>query len=490
MKGMALCGSLSLVAVGAFAGAAWVPATPGSGGAARPAPNTSIDRNPVNLTGANPPTDWDVEDGKLRNVKWVQEHGFRGHCSPVVAGGRIFLGTNYRQKDGEKRKYRAVLMCFDERTGKPLWKVEHPMAPPEVDQQALEEGLVSVPAVENDRLYYVTPGCVVVCADVKDGQPVWTYDLMKEQQVYPCLINNCSPLVAGELVYVVTGNGIDQNDKVVAPGAPSFIALEKRTGKPRWKSALPGDKIIHGQWSSPVYAEVGGKGQVIFPGGDGVLYSFEPVTGELIWKFRCTPLKGATKQEQKRPNYIVATPVVHGTRVYVGLGNAPEMGYGNGVGHLFCIDITRQGDVSPANDNFDPKAPENRHSALVWHFGGLAEVGERKVRFGTTLSRVAVHGGLVYAVEETGYFYCLDAATGKLYWEHDLRTGVWSSPYWVGERVYLMAENGEVFIFAHGREKNLVAVRDMDDVVQSTPVAANGVLFVATKSRLFAIAGQ
>ena len=209
----------------------------------------------------------------------------------------------------------------------------------------------------------------------------------------------------------------------------------------------------------------------------------------MIWKFRCTPLKG-TRHEQKKPNYILATPVVHGRRVYVSLGRAPDNGFGNHVGHLYCVDITRKGDVSSVNDNFDPKAPENKNSALVWHFGGaMAGKGDRSIQFGPTLSRCAVVDGLLYIPEEAGYFYCLDAATGQKLWEHDLQNEIWGSPYWVDGKVYLGASDGGIRIFQHGRQKKLLPEEpDMDGIVQSTPVMANGVLYIATKSKLHAIA--
>jgi outer membrane protein assembly factor BamB len=474
------------LALGVFCPAA-APAQALKPNAGQPALAVELSRNPVNLTDKGIPTDWNVEDKKQKNVKWVAEHGDRGYGNPVVAGGRVYVATN------KGKKFRAVLFCFDEKTGKKLWQVEHPMVPPNVDQQAREDGLCSTPTVDGDRVYYVTPSCEVICADVKDGKPLWTYDLMKQQNVYPCIINSCSPLVVGEYVYVVTGNGVDQNDKVAEPKAPSFVAFEKKTGKVKWQSNLPGDKIIHGQWANPVYAEVGGKGQVIFPGGDGVLYSFEPVTGELIWKFRCTPLKGATRQEQKKPNYIVATPVVAGDRVYVALGNAPEAGAGNPVGHLFCVDVTKKGDVSPVNDNFDPKAPENKNSALVWHYGGVVvnpDKGERSIRFGVAIGRVAVADGLLYANEESGYFSCFEAATGKKLWEHDFKNAIWGAPYWVDGKVYVFVENGGVGVFAAGRQLKLLTEPDMDDTVNSTPVVSNGVLFVLTKTKLYAIAGK
>ena len=115
---------------------------------------------------------------------------------------------------------------------------------------------------------------------------------------------------------------------------------------------------MEGQWSNPVYAEVNGKGQVIFPGGDGWLYAFEPASGKLIWKFDCNP-KAATDYKpggRGQRNFFLATPVVHDDKVYIGLGQEPGND-GPGVSHFWCVDVTKTGDISPVNDNFDPKAP-------------------------------------------------------------------------------------------------------------------------------------
>ena len=76
---------------------------------------------------------------------------------------------------------------------------------------------------------------------------------------------------------------------IPSPFAPSFIAINKDTGELVWESDLPGENILHGQWSNPAYAEVDGVPQVILPGGDGWVYSLEPETGKLIWKFDCNP---------------------------------------------------------------------------------------------------------------------------------------------------------------------------------------------------------
>ena len=67
--------------------------------------------------------------------------------------------------------------------------------------------------------------------------------------------------------------------------------------------------------------------------------------------------------------------------------------------------------------------------------------------FGRTLSNVAIHDGLVIAPELDGYVDCLDARTGKKYWEHETEAETWGAPYWVDGKVYIGNDDNKVFIF-------------------------------------------
>src|SRR5207302_140370 len=117
----------------------------------------------------------------------------------------------------------------------------------------------------------------------------------------------------------------------------------KKTGQVVWKDNSPGKAILHGQWSSPSYGIVRGRGQVLFPGGDGWLYAFEPQTGKSIWKFDCNPKNAKHRLGgQGTRNSLMAPAVIVGARAYIAVGDDPE--YGEGVGHLWCIDMTRTGD--------------------------------------------------------------------------------------------------------------------------------------------------
>lgn len=444
-------------------------------------PNVGPDRNLVNTIDKNLPTTWSVEEGKQKNIKWVAELGNHTYGGPAVADGIVYVGTNNARPRDSKLKGRdkAILMAFKESDGKFLWQIVHEFPNDEVFKDGREQGLCSTPFVEGKRIYYVAPTCELVCATT-EGKVEWTYDMMKELKVVPYHLGNCSPLIVGDLLMVVTGNGRNDAGDLPSPKAPSFIAVNKKTGKLVWKSNLPGDRIVEGQWSNPTLANVNGKPQVIFPGGDCVLYSFEPQTGDLIWKCDCNP----TRTKEGRNNYFMATPVVVGDRLYVGLGVAPENGTPPKSSYFVCLDITKKGDVS--FKSYDAKNAVNKDSALVWAFGGLTD--KRKALFGITISTAAVHDGLVYVPEETGYMHCFDAKTGERYWVHDFKTGTWASPYYVDGKVYVPLDDGDVAIFAAGKKMNLLARISMDERIDTTPFVANGVLFIATRSKLYAIA--
>jgi len=147
-------------------------------------------------------------------------------------------------------------------------------------------------------------------------------------------------------------------------------------------------------------------------------------------------------------------------------------------------------DLSPVNDNFDPKAPENKDSGLVWHYGGPTPKGsDRNYYFGRTMSTCAVHDGLCYTSEYDGWVHCLDAKTGKVLWDHDMGADTWSSPYWVDGKVYIGNEAGEVLVFEHGKTKKEPKVIDVKGKVRATPIVVNETMYLITENpcKLYAI---
>jgi outer membrane protein assembly factor BamB len=429
------------------------------------------------------PAKWDVKTGA--NVKWSQPAGSQTYAGPVVADGKVFLGTNNEGERNPKIKGdKGVVMAFRAADGEFLWQMVTDKLPSGRVNDWPQQGVCSTPFVEGKRLYYTSNQARIVCLDTEglkdgkndgvttekykddgDGDVIWEFDLMGELDVFPHNLAASSPMVVGDIVYVTTGNGVDESHiNIPSPQAPSFVALDKNTGKLVWESNLPGENIIHGNWSNASFGTVKGKPQVVFGGGDGWVYSFEPKTGQLLWKFDANP-KGSVYALGARgtKNDIISSPVIFDDRVFIGVGQDPE--HGEGVGNLWSIDASLSGDIT--------------EKAAVWHRGGED--------FRRTISTVAIKDGVVYAANLSGFFYALDEKTGKPYWEHDMFAAVWGSPYVADGKVYLGDEDGDVTVFKAGKTKEVLAEMNMGNAVYTTPFAKDGVLYVLSRNRLFAI---
>jgi outer membrane protein assembly factor BamB len=421
------------------------------------------DRNMVS-TEKGLPVEWDG-GSKPKNIKWSAELGQVTYGTPVVSGGRVFIGTN--NDDPAVKEKRGVLKCFSESDGHLLWKAGHEkLANAGEDDSAI--GICSTPCVVGDRVYYVSNRAELVCRAVQDGKPLWVLDMRTDLGVTPNQASASSPLAVNNLVFVVTGHGANNKTGIVKnPAAPSFIAVDCKTGKVVWQDSSPGAKIMTGQWGSPGYGVVDGQAQVAFPGGDGCLYSFEPTTGKLLWKFNCKAHEKISASGEPETLFnLVAAPVFSGHAVFIALGE-PEAG--SGPAALRCIDARQRGDVTK--------------SAELWRIGGK--------EFNDSLSTVAVHEGLVYAADTAGYLSCIDATTGKRLWVHDHLANIWGSPLVADGHVYIQTGEGVVQIFETGREKRLLGKNStLEDMGHGTPVAANGVLFLTGQKKLYAIAAE
>jgi outer membrane protein assembly factor BamB len=436
------------------------------------------DRNMVSKAKGIP-TKWDT--AKKENVKWVSALGSQTYGNPVVAGGQIYVGTNNEaMRNPKEGGDRGVLMCFRESDGEFLWQqANEKLAAGRVNDWPFQ-GVCSAPLVEGDILYYVTNRCEVMCLDThgfRDGKNngpyveeknkgemdadiIWKFDMMEEVGSQPHNMSNSSPVSYGDLIYVSTSNGQDESHvHIPSPRAPSIIALNKKTGKLVWEDNSVGERILHGQWSSPAVGKIGDVVQVVSAQGDGWVRGYEALTGKKLWEFDTNPKDSVWP---KNRNETISTPVVYDNVVYMANGQDPE--HGEGVGHLYAIDGTKRGDIT--------------ESGRLWHYD--------KIR--RSISTGAVYNGLLFYADFSGFLHCLDAKTGKPYWTHDMLAAIWGSPMVIDGKVYLGDEDGDVAVLEASKEKKLIAEMNMGSSVYCTPVAANGTLFIANRNQLFAIA--
>jgi hypothetical protein len=360
-------------------------------------------------------------------------------------------------------------------------------------------------------------------ADKEEADVVWSFDMMKQLGVSQHNMCSCSVTAIGDLLFVCTGNGVDEAHAYIpSPDAPSFLCMNKHSGDVYWTDKSPGVNVLHGQWSSPAVGELGGVAQAIFAGGDGWCYSFKADAGadgqpELLWKFDANPKESVYTLTGATRNHIIGTPVIYDGMVYLAVGEDPE--HGEGDGHLWCVDPTKRGDVSPqlavkiAEGERTPiphkriqavepekgeAAVDNPNSAVVWHYASVDRDGDGEMAFEETMHRtigsVVIKDDRLYVADLSGLFHCLDAKGDgkggpKVYWTYDMLAQSWGSPLIADGKVYIGDEDGDVAVFEHGSEDGEpISEINMGTSVYSTPTVANNVLYIATKDRVFAIA--
>jgi len=436
------------------------------------------DRNMVSGM-PNAPVEWDIDS--KQNIVWVAKLGSQTYGNPVVANGKVFVGTNNEALYDERLAGdRGVLAAFRESDGEFLWQEASEKLKAGRVNDWPYQGVASSPLVQGERLWYVNNRGELVCLDTegfRDGENdgpykeealtgeinadiVWKLDMMEELGVFQHNLANSSPVMHGNMVFVSTSNGQDESHvNIPSPRAPALIAVDRTTGEVIWEDNSVGANILHGQWSTPAVGEIGGVMQVIHAQGDGWVRGFAVETGKKLWEFDTNPKDSEWPKDR---NELISTPVVFEDRVYIANGQDPE--HGEGVGHMYAIDATKRGDIT--------------ETGRVWHYG--------KIR--RSISTAAVKDGLVYIPDFSGFFHCLDAETGEPLWVHDLLAAVWSSPVIVGDKVYIGDEDGDVAVLEAGREEKLVAEMNMGSSIYSSVVPANGAIFIGNRNELYKIA--
>ncbi len=456
----------------------------------------------------------EVDPATTKNIRWVAKMGSSTYGNPTVANGRVFVGTNNESPRDEKIKGdHSMLYCFDEKTAEFLWQLAVPKlgAGKVSDWEFL--GICSSPTVDGERVYIVTSRCEVMCLDVKgqadgnqgfqdegkymagpgnppievgpkDADILWVYDMREELGVFPHNVASSAVLILGDRVYATTSNGQDWSHlNIPSPQSPTLVCLDKMTG------AYLGEemsgisaRLMHCNWSTPASGLVNGKPAVIFGAGDGRLYAFDPAPVPVendpefkklveLWQYNVVPERYFEHKYPAAdgPSEVIATPVIYKDRAYVAIGQDPE--HGEGVGNLVCVPLNQEGVVP-------------RDQAL-WTFDKIHR----------TISTVSIdpETGLLFVADYSGYVYCLDADTGELHWTYDMKAHIWGSTLVGDGKVYVGDEDGDLVILPARKDFDPAKDEPIFETmfpgpIYSSPIEANGVLYVSTMTHLYAIA--
>lgn len=347
-------------------------------------------------------------------------------------------------------------------------------------------GGYSAPAVQGDRLYYLTNEGLeneyVRAASVKDGSTIWSTRIGKvgapdQRPSYPG--SRGMPTIDGKRVYALGSDGdlacleaetgkvrwqlsfqsafgskpprwawaesplIDGDRLICAPGGETatVVALNKHTGKVIWKCAVPGGDLAG--YGSPVVATISGVRQYVIYLGGGVV-GVEADTGKFLWRYDRTA--------QGSPANIL-TPVIEGDHVYTGSNR--------GGGALVRIRLKK-----------DPIVKEVYHAQkLPIHVGGAVLLDGHL--YGTTRSALL----------------CVEYETGEIKWT-DRSVGAATVGYADG-RLYVVGDDGEVALVdptpAGYREISRFTPPGREDgpVSWTYPVIANGRMYLRNVDRMW-----
>jgi len=459
--------------------------------------------------------------------------------------------NNGHPRDPKHEGDRGVLMCLDEATGRLLWQFIVPKRIEDIFFDWPNAGLCSPVTVEGDRVYVVSNRGEVMCLDAKgmadgndgpyqlegahmepklvwmassnaplpaaeqklcesapapgpqDADIIWLFELTSGAGIWSHDSAHSSILIRGDYLYLNSGTGVDNTHrKIRTPNAPSLVVLDKRTGRlvARDNEHIA-PNIFHCTWSAPSLAEVNGRPLLFFCGGNGIVYGFKTVEHVLadgllartssaqlagqhsstpslqspaspaflrkVFQFDFDPDAPKTNvhkyngNRRESPSNMFGMPVYYRGRLYVAGGG--DIWWGKNQAWVKCIDPSQTGDVTTRG--------------LVWSYPLNRHV----------MATPAIADGLLFIVDCPGTLHCVDAASGQACWTHQLKGDGWASPFVADGKVYIGTRSGEFYVFAASREEKLLDSISLGGPISATATAANGVLYVATMNRLFAV---
>lgn len=359
------------------------------------------------------PLNW----SEAKNIRWKVALPGQGWSSPVIHGNRIWLTTATE----EGKSLRAL--CVDRNTGALLQNIELfrlKAAGPLHNKNRLAS---PTPLLEGDKIYVHFGAHGTACL-TQAGDVVWKTKLDYDNGQHG---PGGSPVLYDNLLIV---NCDGQQAQFV-------VALDKLTGKERWKKFRAGAQA----YATPLVVRLSAGDQVISPGAFRT-FAYEPRTGKEIWN------------------------VSYGD----GFSNVPRPVYGNGLVYLctgfmqpslLAVRVDGRGDVTKSH--------------VAWTL---------KRGVSLTPSPLLV-GEELYLVSDNGIASCLDAQTGTPHWQVRLGGNHSASPLYADGRIYFLSEDGESLVIAPGKQYKLLATNQLNGPTLASMAVSGGSIFVRSQTHLY-----
>jgi outer membrane protein assembly factor BamB len=307
---------------------------------------------------------------------WKRKDIGGGYSTPAVVGGRIYLMAD--------RKGDELVVALAVKDGSTVWSTRVGKVGPNMGPQY--PGTRSTPTVDGERIYALGSDGDLVCLERGKGKKVWSKNLRNDFDGAPGLwAYSESVLIDGDVL-------------VCTPGGEnaSLVALNKKDGATRWKSAVP--KGGEAAYSSPIAVEVQGVRQYVQFLAKG-LVGVDAKTGKFLWRYDETRDQAAN----------IPTPVFHDGGVFTSTSRN-----GSGLVRLKAD----KGEVTAEQVYYN--------NTKLNSIGGVVLVGEH-----------------LYGTDAKGQLVCMDFKTGKVKWRNP-SVGTASLCYADG-RLYVRSQGGTGF---------------------------------------------
>jgi outer membrane protein assembly factor BamB len=372
---------------------------------------------------------------ETENVAWKVPIPGRGSGSPVVWGDRVFVVTAEEVAGAASGKLAFQTLCFRRDDGGLLWKKTAVEAVPHQGTHATNGYASASPCTDGEHVYSHFGSRGLYCYTM-EGELVWKRDDFGKMNTRNSFGEGSSPTLAGDLILVPWDHD-----------GPSFLyAIDKKTGKTVWKT--PRDEPTC--WSTPLVVMNGPKGQVIMNGQNSAR-GYDLATGQELW--RCD---GQTE----RP---AASPVGEGDLVYVASGFRGSF--------LGAFRLDGKGDIEGTESvawTVDHDTPD-------------------------VASPLLSQGRLYYYKGKSGLLTCVDAKTGKAYYEAqripDL-SSTYASPVAAGGFVYLTDRSGKIITIKDSEKLEILSVNSLDEPVDATPALVGEQIFIRGEKSLYCIGAK
>ncbi|MDA0659031.1 MAG: PQQ-like beta-propeller repeat protein [Planctomycetota bacterium] len=392
----------------------------------------------------NLPDHWTL---KGENLVWRKTE-FATRSTPIVMDGRVYVicrAFPETTQEGEK------VACIHAETGELLWEAVNNVFLSDAPAERVGwSSAVGDPAT--GHVYSLGLGCLFQCLNAKTGQQVWSHSMSEEYGMLSTYGGRTNlPIVFEDLV-IISGVMTGWGDYAVP--AHRLVAFDKLTGVPVWIASTrvrPEDTT----YSTPFITTLNGQAAMVFGASDGSVYALQPRTGQVIWKYDASP-RG-----------INTMPLVHDSMIFCGHSeqNSSDTTI---LGAMFAFDGRTQGNIA--------------EKSLTWKIPART-VGRCQPMW---------IDGRIYAVDDGGTLWIVDAKTGKEIAKKKLGRIMFGSMVYGDGKIFVGEATGRWYVL-RPTEQGVDVVHQLrlnSEEILGSPTIANGRIYLPTNVALYCIGNK